>query len=66
MILQQNDYVLEHEVENIISFVKEKRLQGIICLWGNFIDGTENSFESLGISIVITIDYLFLREDNHG
>ena len=25
MILQQNDYVLEQEVENIISFVKEKR-----------------------------------------
>ena len=49
-----------------ISFVKEKRLQGIICLWENFIDGTENSFESLGIPIVITIDYLFLREDNHG
>ena len=49
-----------------ISFVKEKRLQGIICLWGNFIDGTENSFESLGIPKVITIDYLFLREDNHG
>ena len=43
MILQQNDYVLEQEVENIISFVKEKRLQGIICLGGNFIDLDEDS-----------------------
>ena len=49
-----------------ISFLKEKRLQGIICLGGNFINVVENSFESLGIPIVITIDYLFLREDNHG
>ena len=47
MILQQNDYVLEQEVENIISFVKEKRLQGIICLGGNFIDLDEDSFKNI-------------------
>ena len=54
MILQQNDYALAEDVDMLISFVKEKRLQGIICLGGNFIDVTENSFENLGIPIVIT------------
>ena len=54
MILQQNDYVLEHEVENIISFVKEKRLQGIICLGGNFIDLDEDSFRNIDVPVVLT------------
>ena len=54
MILQQNDYVLEHEVENIISFVKEKRLQGIICLGGNFIDLDEDSFKNIDVPIILT------------
>ena len=54
MILQQNDYVLEHEVENIISFVKEKRLQGIICLGGNFIDLDEDSFKNIDVPVVLT------------
>ena len=54
MILQQNDYVLEHEVENIISFVKEKRLQGIICLGGKFIDLDEDSFKNINVPVVLT------------
>lgn len=54
MILQQNDYTLDEDVDTLISFVKEKRLQGIICLGGNFINATEDSFESVGIPIVIT------------
>ena len=54
MIFQQNDYAFAEDVDMLISFVKEKRLQGIICLGGNFIDVTENSFENLGIPIVIT------------
>ena len=54
MILQQNDYVLEHEVENIISFVKEKRLQGIICLGGNYIDLDEDSFKNIDVPVVLT------------
>lgn len=54
MILQQNDYVLEQEVENIISFVKEKRLQGIICLGGNFIGLDEDSFKNIDVPIVLT------------
>ena len=54
MILQQNDYVLEQEVESIISFVKEKRLQGIICLGGNFIDLDEDSFKNIDVPVVLT------------
>ena len=54
MILQQNDYALEHEVENVISFVKEKRLQGIICLGGNFIDLDEESFKNIDVPIILT------------
>ena len=54
MILQQNDYALEHEVENVISFVKEKRLQGIICLGGNFIDLDEDSFKNIDVPIILT------------
>ena len=54
MILQQNDYVLEQEVENIISFVKEKRLQGIICLGGNFIDLDEDSFKNIDVPVILT------------
>ena len=54
MIIQQNDYVLEQEVENIISFVKEKRLQGIICLGGNFIDLDEDSFKNIDVPVVLT------------
>lgn len=54
MILQQNDYVLEHEVENIISFVKEKRLQGIICLGGNFIDLDGDSFKNIDVPVILT------------
>ena len=54
MILQQNDYALEHEVENVISFVKEKRLQGIICLGGNFIDLDDDSFKNIDVPIILT------------
>lgn len=54
MILQQNDYVLEHEVENIISFVKEKKLQGIICLGGNFVDLDEDSFKNIDVPVILT------------
>ena len=70
MILQQNDYVLEQEVENIISFVKEKRLQGIICLGGNFIDLDEDSFKNIlknsadTLIIIDRADEIFRTNEN--
>lgn len=54
MILQQNDYGLEQEIENVISFVKEKRLRGIICLGGNFIGLNDDSFKNINVPIVLT------------
>lgn len=54
MILQQNDYALGQDVDLLVSFIKEKRLQGIICLGGNFTDIDEDSFLNIDVPIVIT------------
>lgn len=54
MILEQNDYNIYQDVDNVISFAKEKKLQGVICLGGNFIDIKDDSFASLNIPIVLT------------
>lgn len=54
MILQQNDYATEDDVDNLIAFVKEKRLQGIICLGGNFLNINYESFQFLDIPVVLT------------
>ena len=54
MILQQNDYATEYDVDNLIAFVKEKRLQGIICLGGNFLNINDESFQFLDIPVVLT------------
>ncbi|MBW6409990.1 LacI family DNA-binding transcriptional regulator [Clostridium weizhouense] len=54
MILQQNDFSFCQDVENLIGFIKEKKLQGVICLGGNFIDITDESFSGLDTPIVLT------------
>ena len=54
MILQQNDYTTEDDVDSLIAFVKEKRLQGIICLGGNFLNINDESFQFLDIPVVLT------------
>lgn len=54
MISQQNDYGLEPEMGTIRAFIKEKRLQGIICLGGNFTDIDDDSFKNIDIPIVLT------------
>ncbi len=54
MILQQNDYATEDDVDNLIAFVKEKRLQGIICLGGNFLNINDENFQFLDIPVVLT------------
>ncbi|SFC64424.1 LacI family DNA-binding transcriptional regulator [Clostridium uliginosum] len=54
MILQQNDYNFYQDVENLIIFIKEKKLQGVICLGGNFIDISDDSFEGIDAPIVLT------------
>ena len=42
------------EAEVLVSFIKEKRLQGVICLGGNFEGVREESFEGLDVPIVLT------------
>ena len=54
MILQQNDYGLEEDVDTLKYFIKEKRLQGVICLGGNFVDIDEESFRNIDVPVVLT------------
>lgn len=54
MIVHQNDYNIYQDVDTLIAFIKEKRLQGAICLGGNFIDITDDSFKEINVPIVLT------------
>ena len=46
------------DVSTLVGFAKEKRLQGVICLGGNFIGVSEESFQGLDIAIVmISVDF---------
>ena len=51
MILQH--YNGQNDVETLLGFIKEKRLQGIICLGGNFVDLKDEDLEEVGIAIVL-------------
>lgn len=54
MILQHYDHTTDQDVDTLISFAKEKKLRGIICLGGNFLDINDNSFDNLNIPVVLT------------
>lgn len=54
MIVQQNDYNIYQDVDTMVGFIKEKRLRGVICLGGNFIDITDDSFKEVNVPIVLT------------
>lgn len=54
MILQQNAFTFEQDVDILKSFIKEKRLQGVICLGGNFDDIDEESFKNIDVPVVLT------------
>lgn len=54
MIMRQNDYNIYQDVDTLIAFVKEKRLQGIICLGGNFTEITDDCFKEINVPIVLT------------
>lgn len=51
MILQYHNN--ENDVGTLLGFIKEKRLQGIICLGGNFLDFTDEDLEEVNIPIVL-------------
>lgn len=41
------------DLDTLIGFVKEKKLQGVICLGGNFLDIKEESLEGVDAAIVL-------------
>lgn len=51
MILQYHNN--ENDIGTLLGFIKEKRLQGIICLGGNFLDFTDDDLEEVNIPIVL-------------
>lgn len=54
MILEQNDYRVDNDFDTLQSFIKEKRLQGVICLGGNFQNVEKESLKSLEAPVVLT------------
>ena len=54
MIMRQNDYNIYQDVDTLIAFVKEKRLQGVLCLGGNFTEITDDCFKEINVPIVLT------------
>lgn len=54
MIMDQNEYKFYEEVDVLRSFIKDKRLQGVICLGGNFFDIKNGDFNDVDIPIVLT------------
>lgn len=51
MILQH--YNNQNDVGTLLGFIKEKRLQGVICLGGNFIDLKDEDLEEIDTAIVL-------------
>ena len=43
----------ESDIDTLIGFAKEKRLQGVICLGGNFLDLTDEVLEELETVVVL-------------
>lgn len=53
MILQHNDYSEKEELFNMISFVKERKLQGLIYLGCNLAKMDYTTFENIDIPVVL-------------
>ncbi|MGL5328516.1 MAG: LacI family DNA-binding transcriptional regulator [Peptostreptococcaceae bacterium] len=54
MILKQSYLDEERDIDVLKGFVKEKRLQGVIALGGNFFDMTKQDVDDINIPLVIT------------
>lgn len=54
MILEHHDYLSDDEMSNLISIIKEKRLQGVICLGGNFTEVKNEDFDEINVPVVLT------------
>lgn len=63
MILEHHDYLSDDEMNNLISMIKEKRLQGVICLGGNFIDLKNDYFNDIDVPVVLaSINHKYGKE----
>lgn len=54
MVLQQNDFTFGDDFDTLQAFIKEKRLQGVICLGLNFETITKENISSLDVPVVLT------------
>ena len=68
MILGQNDYSLGDDMKALESFIKEKKLQGVICLGGNFETVKKERLQVLNVPVVLTsVNTLFgTNDDNYS
>lgn len=51
MILQHHNN--ENDIDTLLGFIKEKKLQGVICLGGNFLDLTDEVLAEISTAIVL-------------
>lgn len=51
MILQHHNN--ENDIETLLGFAKEKKLQGVICLGGNFLELNDEILEQLDTALVL-------------
>ena len=54
MILEHHDYLTNDEMTNLKSMIKEKRLQGVICLGGNFTEIKNDDFDDIAVPVVLS------------
>lgn len=63
MILEHHDYLSNDEMSNLLSIIKEKRLQGVICIGGNFSEVNSYDNQDIEVPIVLTsIDYQYVKD----
>lgn len=61
MILQYHNNT--NDLETLLGFIKEKRLQGVICLGGNFVGINDESFAELDVAVVmLCVDFNRLQD----
>lgn len=64
MVLEQNDFTLGEDFDKLQAFIKEKRLQGVICLGVNFESLASDTINSLEVPIVQTSSNSHLQDNS--
>lgn len=54
MLLEHNDYNTIEDIGALTAFIKEKKLQGVICLGGNYLEISEESLQNIEVPVVLT------------